>query len=49
VALAELPHVLDADIRAAVISSAKAEGFGFITLDLEGYRSGSTSLPAVAP
>lgn len=49
VALAELPHILDADIRAAVLSSAKAEGFGFVTLDLEGYRSGSTSLPVVAP
>jgi uncharacterized protein len=33
-------------VRGRVVEVAKSEGFPWITLDLEGYRSGSTSLPA---
>ena len=37
----DFPRVLDATSRAEVISRLKALGFTYITLDLQGFRSGS--------
>ena len=40
----ELPRVFaDPDLRAALIVACKAAGFRFVSLDLEGYRSGSAN------
>jgi uncharacterized protein len=38
---AELPRLADPAIREALVSHLKEAGFTFITLDLEGFRSGS--------
>lgn len=38
---AELPRFLDVDIKGRIISSFKEQGFTYITMDLEGYRTGS--------
>ncbi|MBI5020041.1 MAG: ATP-dependent sacrificial sulfur transferase LarE [Ignavibacteriales bacterium] len=38
---AEIPLILDADIRNSIIEKLKALGFIYITLDLQGYRTGS--------
>jgi uncharacterized protein len=37
----ELPHALDPALAAQLASTFKALGFKFVTLDLEGFRSGS--------
>lgn len=37
----EIPKILDSSIRKAVIEKLKSVGYKFISLDLEGYRSGS--------
>ena len=37
----EIPHMLEADIKSKVAQRLKAIGFDHITVDLEGYRSGS--------
>ena len=44
----ELPRALDPAMAAKLASIFKALGFKFVTLDLEGFRSGSmnTLLPA---
>ena len=42
VGLDELDHLLH--VRAEVVEVCRAEGFARVTLDLEGYRSGSTSM-----
>jgi pyridinium-3,5-biscarboxylic acid mononucleotide sulfurtransferase len=36
----EISRLLDPAVRSAVIAGAKAAGFRFVTLDLEGFRSG---------
>jgi uncharacterized protein len=41
VEIADMPRLVDA--RAFVVAACKAEGFARVTLDLEGYRTGSTS------
>ncbi|MCC6160075.1 MAG: ATP-dependent sacrificial sulfur transferase LarE [Deltaproteobacteria bacterium] len=38
---AEFRRLLDEDTRARVIEAIKAQGFTYVVLDLEGYRSGS--------
>jgi pyridinium-3,5-biscarboxylic acid mononucleotide sulfurtransferase len=38
---AELPRLADPAIREALVRHLKAAGFTFVTLDLEGFRSGS--------
>lgn len=43
VALEELPKVVEPGIRGRLVQTCKAEGFQWITLDLEGYRTGSVS------
>lgn len=38
---AELPRLLEGGLRADVVEALKGIGFRYVTLDLEGYRSGS--------
>ena len=38
---AEMPRLLNKDIREKVVKVFKKEGFTYITLDIEGYRTGS--------
>jgi uncharacterized protein len=44
----EIPRILDPDIRNSIIEKLKTLGFIYITLDLQGYRTGSMNevLPA---
>ncbi|NQT66359.1 MAG: TIGR00268 family protein, partial [Actinobacteria bacterium] len=37
----EIPKILQSNIREKMIKKLKKIGFEYITLDLEGYRSGS--------
>ncbi|GAI55847.1 unnamed protein product, partial [marine sediment metagenome] len=37
----EIPKILQSNIREKMIKQLKKIGFEYITLDLEGYRSGS--------
>jgi uncharacterized protein len=39
--LADLPRLLEPQMREAVVKAGKAHGFLYITLDLAGYRTGS--------
>ena len=38
---AEIVHALDADMRERLVAAAKANGFKYATLDLQGFRIGS--------
>ena len=38
---AELPKLLDAQLREAVVKALQAIGYAYVTLDLQGYRRGS--------
>jgi len=48
VAPAELPRALDPAMAARLVAALKPLGFRFITLDLEGFRSGSLNPAAVS-
>jgi uncharacterized protein len=37
----ELPRLLDAELRERVVSEVRAAGYLYVTLDLQGYRTGS--------
>ena len=41
VAVAELPRLLDTALRETVVRRVKEAGYRFVTLDLQGYRTGS--------
>lgn len=41
VALAELPRLLEAGVRESLVAGLKGLGYRFVTVDLEGFRSGS--------
>ncbi len=41
VPLADLPRLLEPEVRAAVVSDLKHAGYLFVTVDMEGFRSGS--------
>jgi len=41
VSAAEIPRMLEEDVRAAVVGRLKELGFTYVTLDLQGYRTGS--------
>jgi uncharacterized protein len=41
VPLPELPRLLQPDVRTALVEAFRAAGFKFVTVDLEGFRSGS--------
>lgn len=49
VPLDDLPRLVDLQVRGELIAAFRAVGFKFVTLDLEGFRSGSfnTALPLV--
>ncbi|MCC7381800.1 MAG: ATP-dependent sacrificial sulfur transferase LarE [Deltaproteobacteria bacterium] len=46
---AELARAVDPEVRAAIVSAARNAGFRFITLDLEGFRSGRMNEGVVDP
>jgi uncharacterized protein len=37
----ELPAALETDVSAAIVRELKALGFRYVTIDLQGYRTGS--------
>jgi uncharacterized protein len=37
----ELPRLLDGDLRERVVAAVRAAGYLYVTLDLQGYRTGS--------
>jgi uncharacterized protein len=37
----EIPRLLDADLREEVVRGLKEAGFVYVTLDLQGYRTGA--------
>lgn len=39
----DLPRLLDSDLRDAVVASVRGAGYRFVTIDLSGYRTGSTA------
>ena len=41
IARAEMPRALDAEVNAKLVSSLKALGYQYVSLDLQGYRLGS--------
>ena len=41
VAQDELPRLLDADLRQRMVAEVRAAGYLYVTLDLQGYRTGS--------
>ncbi len=43
VILPDLPRLIASPLREDLAAAARAEGFSFVTVDLEGYRTGSTS------
>ena len=43
-ALAELPRALEPPVRDALVKGLKAVGYRFVSLDLEGFRSGSLNI-----
>jgi uncharacterized protein len=38
---ADFPRLLDADLREQVVAAVRAAGYHYVTLDLQGYRTGS--------
>jgi uncharacterized protein len=44
----EIPRLASEEVRAGLVAACKREGFAWVTLDLEGYRTGSTSGVSVA-
>ncbi len=51
VPLDDLPRLVDLQLRGELIAAFRALGFKFVTLDLEGFRSGSfnSTLANVVP
>ena len=41
VAVTDLPRLIEADVREQVVREVKAAGYRYVTLDLQGYRTGS--------
>jgi uncharacterized protein len=41
IAPAELPRLLDGELRDRVVAEVRSAGYTFVTLDLQGYRTGS--------
>jgi uncharacterized protein len=40
----DLPRLLEPELRGALVTACRSAGFTFVTLDLEGYRSGSMNV-----
>jgi pyridinium-3,5-biscarboxylic acid mononucleotide sulfurtransferase len=45
IAVSEMERLFDADTRAAIVERCKEAGFSYVTLDLQGYRTGSMNEP----
>ena len=43
VAVKEVARVTEPDVRRSIVEVCKAEGFRWVTLDLEGYQRGNLS------
>ena len=41
IARAEMPHALDPDVAASIVRALKEAGYRYVSLDLQGYRTGS--------
>jgi uncharacterized protein len=41
IAREDMPRALDPDVRAAIVRELKAVGYRYVSLDLQGYRTGS--------
>ena len=41
-----MPHMLEPAVRGRVLEVFRAAGFTYVSLDLQGYRSGSMNEPA---
>jgi hypothetical protein len=41
VAVAEIPRIIEPEVRERVVAGLRALGYKFVTIDLEGLRSGS--------
>lgn len=46
--LAELPRAVEPEVRGAILALGKRLGFAYVSLDLQGFRSGSLNEPLVA-
>jgi len=49
VSVAEMPRLLEPAVREAIVAELKRLGFGYVALDLQGFRSGSLNEPTRAP
>lgn len=49
VPIADLPRLVDPTVRGRLVEGLKQIGFRFVTLDLEGFRSGSLNPSAMLP
>ena len=49
VPLADLARVLEPSVRERVVRGLKSLGYRYITVDLEGFRSGSLNPPPAGP
>lgn len=45
----EIPRLLDPEMARQVVEALKATGYTYITVDLEGYRTGSLNVPLSRP
>ena len=45
----EIPRLLDPEVARQVVEALKATGYTYITVDLEGYRTGSLNVPLSRP
>jgi len=45
----EIPRLLDPDVARQIVEALKATGYAYITVDLEGYRTGSLNVPLSRP
>jgi uncharacterized protein len=45
----EIPRLLDPEVACRVVEALKAKGYTYITIDLEGYRTGSLNLVIPSP
>jgi uncharacterized protein len=46
---ADLQRLAEPGVRARVVDAMKALGYRYVTLDLEGFRSGSMNPPDATP
>jgi uncharacterized protein len=47
--IADLPRLLEPDLRAAIVNRLRQIGFAYVTIDLAGFRSGSLNEVMLSP